>query len=167
MVTDYEKMFCRAYTGKESSFDVFKRWAESRGVNRFITSHPVWQQVTRKGISSFRKIYGNPYRDQYPSLIWDHTSLWGTVSGEKIIVSQPYAYLPGDMESCFAPPNIRYVPGESEESSQKEIDKFVSWANARGLEIKMFGTKHSWYYPGSTVLIEIREMLQSRGAGNE
>ena len=163
MFTDYKKMFNQDYTGKESSFDVFKRWAESRGVNKLIRHSPLWQHVTKKGIRGLR----DPYQDQYRYPLWDHTSLWQTVTGEKIIISHSYYYLPGDMESCFAPPNIHYVPGESEESSQKEIDKFVSWANVRGLDVKLFGSKHSWYYPGSTVLIEIREMLQPGGADHD
>ena len=152
-MTNYKKMFNRANTGRETSFTAFKEWAESRGIKRFIKLSPVWQNVTRKGVRGLR----DPYEDQCHFPTWDHASLWGTVTGEKIIALHPNAYLPGDKESCFTPPNIHYVPGESEKSAQKKIDEFKSWAAARGLDIKLFSTKYSWYSPGSTILIEIRE----------
>lgn len=152
MITDYEKMFIRDYTGKESSFDLFKRWAESRGVNKFIRLAPLWQQVTRQDISSSTKVNGDPYLDQWHYPLWDHVSLWQTIASNKIIVAHPYFYLPGDMESCFA-----YISSEFGRNAREEIDKFASWANARGLEVKLFGSGYSWYYPGKTILVEIRE----------
>ena len=111
---NYENLYKKAYTGKESSYEIFEKWAKSRNIIKFIKKTGSWKQITKNGI---RGKFQNRGYEKMP--LSDHTSVWKDKTGKKILISQPYEYYPGDMMSCFAPPNI-YC---DEERSQKNFNE--------------------------------------------
>jgi excisionase family DNA binding protein len=153
----YLGLFQQAYHGKESSFEVFKKWAESRKIVKYMESSPHWRKVTKNGLRGLR--YPKYTKEEQSHDIFDHYSLWKDADGKKVICSQPYQYLPGDTSSCFGGENDHYKKDAqgNEEKAKKYIEDCQKWANERGLEIKFFPANESWYYPGNTILIEIRE----------
>ncbi|MCB2309420.1 hypothetical protein LGL08_23020 [Clostridium estertheticum] len=132
--------------------EVFDSWIKNRNIVKYLESYPTWRKVTKKGLRGLRDIN---YNDEFP--LRDHVTLWRDESGRKVLVSQPYAYYPGDMESAYAPPNIHYVKGESEMKSTNVIDKLKDWCEVRGLEVEIYNSAESWYNSPGSILIEIRE----------
>jgi hypothetical protein len=149
---NYKNLFKKTYTGEKSSYEIFEKWAKSRNIIQFIKKKGSWKQITKNGI---RGKFQNRGYEGFP--LSDHTSVWKNETGKKILISQPYAYYPGDMMSCFAPPNIHYEKGKSEEDSRKNFTELKIWCKERNLEVKFYDSTNSWYYPHSTILIEIRE----------
>lgn len=149
------KMFEKTYHGEKSSFEVFEIWAKASNIVKFLESQPQWQKVTKNGLRGLR----DPYSDRVPatSHIFDHTSLWIDANGKKVLVSQPYQYIPFDYNSCFSTPNAHYKLMESEKDSLEYMADLVKWAEERNLKVDFLPSRFSWYYPGSTILIEIRE----------
>ena len=133
--------------------NIFEQWVQSRGISKYLGRYPHWRKVTRAGLRcSLEERFNDK---EFP--LRDHVTLWRDNQGKKVLISQPYTYYPGDMKSCFAPPNIHYVVGESEKCSLKKIDGLKAWCEQRNLDVKIFPSTESWYLPCSTILIEIRE----------
>lgn len=155
---DYKKVFEHWQHLEMAGFDVFCKWVDSRGIVKFLRHCNEWQRLTRKGLRRTRRY--DTYDDCYTGThLVDHGTLWKDAQGRKVWVLQPYWHYPGDAGSCFAAPNIHYVEGESERHSQEELDRFTNWCEARNLEVSYYPSGQSWYYPGSTMLIEAREKV--------
>lgn len=70
--------------------------------------------------------YGDLTREGW----FDHMSIWNTGEGSRIFVSQPYA-------------------------DEQFLQPVYAWAEERGMAA-MISDKDSWWYPGQTMLVELR-----------
>lgn len=132
-------LFKDVYSGSETDIEIFKIWVETRHITKFVKSHPNWRNVTRNGMRGQRSI---PCSDDIGRLsLMDHIGLWQDEYGRKVFISQPY------------------VDENSSNMFKEQYSELIQFCEIRNLEVKVFPTEESFYYPGRTILIEIREEI--------
>lgn len=129
---------------------LFTEWVQQNCITEYLGWNPNWKKVTRRGLRGIRSTSDN---ENFP--LYDHCDLWRDSNGKKVLTSQPYSYFPGD----YIPENnYGYDSKEELEAISKEkFDKLINWCRQRNLEVKFFSSEKSFYNPGKTILIEIRE----------
>ncbi|KUO78001.1 MAG: hypothetical protein APF81_17410 [Desulfosporosinus sp. BRH_c37] len=160
MVTKNEQLL-KVMKGFAKDNILFDEWVLSRNIVKHLQEGPSWRQVTKKGL----KGYMNSGKHDWGYPLYDHCDLWKDSNGKKVITSHAYAYFPGDL------PNEHYygygTKEELELRTKESFDKLISWCDLRNLNVKFYSSNESWYKPGSTILIEVRENEGAKYIRNE
>ncbi len=142
----YKRWWNMTYHGNQSNYEMFKKWCIDRNITRI--NYRYETKIRGSGLFKNRVLKSHvPY-------FRDHTTDWTNKYGDKIIVLQPYDYLPNDVNSCFGKTNKYYNKAIEREAAEK-VEKLKKWCNLYGLEVYFYKSEHSWYYPCHTILIEI------------
>lgn len=139
--------------GTKKDYKLFKEWIIS---NRIVKLHE---------LADWRKLFDKKYiykKDMNYHLgeysLEDHMSLWEDYKGYKILISQPYFYIPNDINSVYFENNT-YKNGILEYNSYKKMKKLIDWCNCLDIEVNFYLSDQSWYYKYNSILIEMRKKI--------